>query len=50
VVTVVEAAGSENHARFLVESRLKQWNTIHILPSLPMEEGLSQVQPSTPVF
>jgi uncharacterized protein with GYD domain len=50
VVTVVEADRSEDLDRFLVESRLEQWNTIHILPSLPMAEGLSQVQSSSPIF
>jgi hypothetical protein len=50
VVTVVEAAKSEDLDRFLVESRLAQWNTMHVLPSLSMEQGISEVQSSNPIF
>jgi hypothetical protein len=50
VVTVVEASTSEDLDRFLVESRLGQWNTFHILPSLPMEQGMTEPQSSTPIF
>src|SRR5262245_17799000 len=50
VVTVVEADRSESVDRFLSESRLMQWNRIHILPSLSMEEGLKEIQESTSLF
>jgi hypothetical protein len=50
VVTVAEAERSEDLDRFLVESGLEAWNTIHILPSLPMEEALGQVQSSQSIF
>jgi len=50
VITVAEAERSEDLDRFLVESRLEQWNSIRILPSLPMQEGLAQVQSSDPIF
>jgi hypothetical protein len=36
--------------RFLVETRLHQWNQIRILPSLPIEEGMKDVQEATPLF
>jgi len=50
VVTVVEADRSEDLDRFLVESRIAQWNTIRVLPSLPMEQGIGQIQSSIPIF
>jgi hypothetical protein len=50
VVTVLEAATSENLDRFLVESRLEQWNTIHILPSVTMEQGMTELQSCNPIF
>ena len=49
-VTVVEAATSEAVDRFIVESRLSQWNSVRVLPSLPIHEGLADVQSQTPVF
>jgi hypothetical protein len=36
--------------RFIVESRLMQWNRIRILPSLSMEEGMKDVQEATSLF
>jgi hypothetical protein len=50
VVTVVEAATSEAVDRFLVESRLAQWNRMRILPSLTMEEGMPDIQASSTIF
>ena len=50
VVVVVEGDRSEAVDRFLVESRLPQWNRVRILPSLSIEEGMKDVQESTPLF
>jgi uncharacterized protein with GYD domain len=50
VVVIVEAGTSEDLDRFLVESRIAQWNTVRVLPSIPIEEGLKQVQASTSIF
>jgi uncharacterized protein with GYD domain len=50
VVVVVEADRSEAIDRFIVESRLMQWNRIRILPSLSMEEGMKDIQQSTSLF
>jgi uncharacterized protein with GYD domain len=50
VVVVVEADRSEAVDRFIVKSRLMQWNRIRILPSLAMAEGMKDVQESTPIF
>jgi uncharacterized protein with GYD domain len=49
-VAVVEADKAEDVDRFLVETRLHQWNTMRILPSLPMAEGLKDVAEGTPLF
>jgi hypothetical protein len=50
MVAVVESDRAENVDRFLVEMRLHQWNQIRILPSLPIEEGMKDVQEGTPLF
>jgi uncharacterized protein with GYD domain len=49
-VAVVEADKAENVDRFLVETRLHQWNTMRVLPSLPMEEGMKDVQEGKSLF
>jgi hypothetical protein len=50
VVVIVEAGTSEDLDRFIVDSRIAQWNTIRVLPSIPMAEGLTQVSASTSIF
>jgi hypothetical protein len=50
VVVVVQADRSEAVDRFIVESRLMQWNRIRILPSLAMEEGMKDIQESKSLF
>jgi hypothetical protein len=50
VVAVVEAATSEAVDRFLVESRLPQWNRMRILPSLTMQEGMTDIQANPTIF
>jgi len=50
VVLIVEAEKSENVDSFLVESRLGHWNSVRVLPSLPIEEGMKDVQEGTPIF
>jgi hypothetical protein len=47
---VVEADRSEAVDRFLVEARFPQWNSVRILPSQSIEEGMKDVQESTPLF
>ncbi len=49
-VTVVEAKSGEDLDRFIVESHLAQWNTVRIIPSVPMEEGMKEIAGETPVF
>jgi hypothetical protein len=50
IVAVVDSDRAENVDRFLVETRLHQWNQIRILPSMPIEEGMKDVQEGTPLF
>ncbi|HXY92376.1 MAG TPA: hypothetical protein VEP49_07870 [Acidimicrobiia bacterium] len=50
VVAVVEADRAESVDQFLVEARLAQWNSVRILPSLTMEEGMKQIVETKTVF
>jgi hypothetical protein len=50
VVTVVETERSEALDAFLAGSRLSQWNQVHILPSLSMEESMRELQEGAPLF
>lgn len=49
-VVVVEAERAEDVDRFLVESRLHQWNTMRVLPSQPMEAGMRDIQERESLF
>ncbi len=44
VVAIVEADKAESVDQLLVETRLANWNTVRILPSLPMEKGMEELQ------
>lgn len=50
VVTIVETDRPEALDSFIVESRLAQWNQVHILPSVPMQESMAELQEATPLF
>jgi uncharacterized protein with GYD domain len=50
IVAIVQADKSENIDRFLMETRLGHWNSVRVLPSLPMEEAIKEVQAQTPIF
>jgi uncharacterized protein with GYD domain len=50
VVVIVETDRSEALDTFLVETRLTQWNQVRILPSIPMEEALRDIQEGTSLF
>jgi hypothetical protein len=49
-VAVVEADKAENVDQFIMGTRLNQWNAVRVLPSRPIEEGIKEVQESTPLF
>jgi hypothetical protein len=50
VVSVVEAERADDVDRFILDSRLAQWNTVRILPSLAIAEGMKEIQEATPIF
>jgi len=50
VVTVVESDRYEPIDQFLTESHLAQWNSIHVLPSLTMEDGLKEISEPKSIF
>jgi uncharacterized protein with GYD domain len=50
LVVIVETDRAEALDSFLVESRLGQWNQLHILPSVPIEASMQELQESTSLF
>ena len=50
VVTVVEADKADNVHQFVSAARLNQWNTVRVVPSLTVEEGMKEIQEGTPLF
>ncbi|EPJ40020.1 hypothetical protein STAFG_2892 [Streptomyces afghaniensis 772] len=50
IVVVVQSDKVENVDRLLIDSRLPQWNRVRVLPSLTMEEGLTDIEAQTPIF
>ena len=50
VFSVVEADKADQVHQFLTESRLAQWNSVRVIPSLTMEEGMQQIREQTPIF
>ena len=50
IVTVVEADQAEKVHQFVSDARLNQWNTIHVVPSLTVEEAMKEIQASTSLF
>jgi hypothetical protein len=49
-VVIAETDRAEGLDDFLVDSRLAQWNQVHILPSRSLEEGLTEIQEGTSLF
>ena len=49
-VVIVETERPEALDTFLVETRLYQWNQLRVLPSLPLQEGMKEVQEGTSLF
>jgi hypothetical protein len=50
VVVIAETESSEALDTFLVETGLTQWNTVRILPSLPMEAAMREIEEGTSLF
>jgi hypothetical protein len=49
-VVIVDSERAEGLDDFLADSRLAQWNQVHILPSIPLQEGLTEIQEGTSLF
>ena len=49
-VAVVEADSAEAVDRFLLESRLAQWNSVRVLPSQPLQQGMEDLKEQAPLF
>jgi Domain of unknown function (DUF3303) len=50
VVTVVEADKPEKVHQLVSDARLNQWNTVRVVPSLTVEEGMKEIQEGTSLF
>jgi len=50
MVAIVEAQKVENVSDFLLESGLLQWNTTHMTPAQPIEEGLERINKLKPIY
>jgi uncharacterized protein with GYD domain len=50
LVAIVETERPEALDSFLVDSRLPQWNSVRILPSVPMQEAMQELQEATSLF
>jgi hypothetical protein len=50
VVTVVEADKADSVHQFLSDTTLSQWNTVRVVPSLTVEEGMKELQAGTSIF
>lgn len=49
-VVITEAQRSEDLDDFIVETRLNQWNSVRILPSLTMQDAMGQIQDQAALF
>ena len=50
IVSIVETDRAENIDQFLMESRLPQWNSVRILPSLTIEQAMQEIRQETALF
>ena len=49
-VVIVESAKAESVHQFVTESGLAQWNSVRIMPSMTMEEGMKEINALKPIF
>jgi hypothetical protein len=47
LVVIAETDSAEALDNFLVETRLPQWNTVRILPSVSMQDAMRELQESS---
>jgi hypothetical protein len=50
LVVIAETDSAEALDNFLVETRLPQWNTVRILPSVSMQDAMQELQESSTLF
>lgn len=50
VVVITETERAEALDTFLVETRLSQWNQVRILPSVPMEAAMRELEETPSLF
>jgi hypothetical protein len=50
LVVIAETDSAEALDHFLVESRLPQWNTVRILPSVSMQDAMQELQEAPSLF
>jgi hypothetical protein len=49
-IVVVESNNSEAVDKFIVESRLHQWNKVRVLPSQLLQDSMNELSETTPLF
>lgn len=49
-VVIVETDRAEDLDEFLNQTRLSQWNRLHIIPSLHLQEGIRDVEADNSLF
>jgi hypothetical protein len=50
IVVIAEADKADNIDAFIHEARLDQWNQVHVVPSLPMEVAMKEIEESPALF
>jgi uncharacterized protein with GYD domain len=50
LVVIVETDSAEALDSFVVDSRLAQWNQVRILPSVPMQQAMQELQETASLF
>ncbi len=50
LVVIVETDRADALDSFIVDSRLAQWNQVRILPSVPMQQAMQELQETASLF
>jgi hypothetical protein len=49
-VLVVESEKAEAVDQFILQSGLEQWNSVRVLPSNTMQDGMRELQQAKPIY
>jgi hypothetical protein len=49
-VAIVEAKTGEDLDQFLMDSHLPMWNSVRVLPSVPLQDGIQEIQDLKPIY